>query len=164
MHIQGQTHPWAETQSLKAAQTVPGRDISYHWHTISNRTEGNLNLLKTKMGRGKSYHEVKQQVQAAASKSRLWYNYFFLASNKLLITVTKNSKNLSGECKSLLLPAWWSWRRFRAAVQVPGRSTLQSILQNSLAPAEIIPSSAIYWSRLPKARSLFSLGFVPVFN
>lgn len=44
---------------------------------------------------GQSYHEVKQQVQAAAGKSQLQQRvqfFFFLASNKLLITLTKYSK------------------------------------------------------------------------
>lgn len=57
----------------------------------------------------------------------------------------------------------WSdggWGRLRAAAPVPG----WSILQESLPPAQIIQSSAIYRSQLPKARSLFFLGFVPVFN
>lgn len=46
------------------------------------------------------------------------------------------------------------------SVSPPGRS----VLQESLAPAQIIQSSATYRSQLPKARSLLFSGFVPVFN
>lgn len=118
MHIRQWTHPSAETKSLKAAHTLSGRDISYRWHHHQQLDRMKAEFAdKPKRGEGrvivkwtgrKSYYEVEQQVQAAASKSRLqqWVQLFFLTSNKLLITLTKCSKNLSGECKRLLPPAW----------------------------------------------------------
>lgn len=92
MQIQGQIHPSAETQSVKATQEVSGRDISYLTPPpVTRQNEGWIcrKPKRAELSRSEATGTSSSRQITITAESTI---FFFLASNKLLITLTKYSK------------------------------------------------------------------------